>query len=164
MNEKKIRTIFLHPLLLPLLHLIHQTPFSGIPTTFAFNLARCFATVFTIQTVVALPSVLLRNELFYDVAGAGSFLTVVLGASLGAGYGGDWRQRLVSGAVAVWAGRCRFGFSLIFLAGGRSVGVFGGADWALVGLVLLLLLLLLSAVGELALFSWCDSVCGLERC
>jgi hypothetical protein len=104
MDEKKIRTIFLLPLLLPLLLLILQSPFSGIPTTFAFNLARCVATVFTIQTVVALPSVLLRNELFYDVAGAGSFLMVVLGASLGAGYGGDWRQRLVSGAVAVWAG------------------------------------------------------------
>jgi hypothetical protein len=56
-----------------------------------------------------------------------------------------------------------------WLADGRWV--FGGTDWAgdmgwaLVGLVLLLLLLLLlSAVGELALFSWCYSVCGLERC
>jgi hypothetical protein len=163
MDEKKIRTIFLLPLLLPLLLLILQSPFSGIPTTFAFNLARCFATVFTIQTVVALPSVLLRNELFYDVAGAGSFLTVVLGASLGAGYGGDWRQRLVSGAVAVWAGRCRFGFS--FLLGCRwGTHWGGGLGGALVGLVLLLLLSAVVLVWELALFSWCDSVCGLERC
>jgi hypothetical protein len=112
MDENKIRTIFLLPLILPLLLLILQFPFSGIPTTFIFNLARCFAAVFTTQAVIALPSVLLQNELFYDVAGAGSFLMVVLGASLGAGYGGDWRQRVVSGAVAIWAGRRKFGFSL----------------------------------------------------
>lgn len=108
MDHKKIQTIFLLPLLLPTLFLILQAPFAGIPIMLILKLARCFAAIFAIQAAVALPSILLGNELFYDLAGAVSFLVVVIGISLREGSEADWRQRVMSGAVALWAGRCKF--------------------------------------------------------
>lgn len=112
MVERKIRIIFLLPLVLPLIFLILQAPFTGIPGTFILNFITSLTTIVTIQAAVALPSVLFQNEMFYDLSGAGSFLMVVWGSGPGEGQAMDWRQGVVSGAVALWAGRCKFGFFL----------------------------------------------------
>ncbi|KAK4150575.1 hypothetical protein C8A00DRAFT_17927 [Chaetomidium leptoderma] len=59
------------------------------PAVFLLNLLRCTAATLTIQTAVALPSVLwFRSELLYDVSGALCFV-VVAGLSLGLSTTGD---------------------------------------------------------------------------
>lgn len=71
---------FAKALLAPAASLLVQAPFS-FPSAFLLNLARCTAATLAIQTAVAVPSVLLQAELFYDLSGAACFV-VATGLSL----------------------------------------------------------------------------------
>lgn len=88
------------------------------------TLAPAAAAALALQTVVALPSVLLlRSERFYDLSGATTFvlvawLTFWLPAARarddGEYRGGrNWRQGCVTTAVVLWAVRCKFSRSLL---------------------------------------------------
>lgn len=90
------------------LTLLVQCATHTVPAALLVALARCAAATLVLQMAVAVPSVLGRSELLFDLCGAGCFL-VVVGLSLGSvagggGGGGDGGDGDVWGVGRVLAG------------------------------------------------------------
>lgn len=127
---------------MPLLStLLHATTFSN---PFLNTLLPSVGLAYTLQGLVAGPSILARSEKFYDLSGSLTYLSCVglslylpalrardaavlagkvkpawpsLGRALMGGGGMlNWRQVVLSAAVGVWATRCKW-----FFLGGRGV-------------------------------------------
>ena len=115
----------------PIHTLLHLTNFkSPLLQTLVPSVAASYA----LQTAFAIPSIVAQSEKFYDFSGSLTYLTVTalslylpsiraryasaggigsLGSLLAApflkGAGGlGWRSVLLSGAVSIWAARCKF--------------------------------------------------------
>ena len=131
---------------MPLLStLLHATTFSK---PFLNTLIPSVGLAYTLQGLVAVPSILAHSEKFYDLSGSITYLSCVglslylpalrarniaalagvmkpAWPSLGQAFMGgggllNWRQVVLSAAVGVWATRCMFPFS--FLSFRRSMG------------------------------------------
>lgn len=120
---------------MPLLStLLHATTFSK---PFLNTLIPSVGLAYTLQGLVAVPSILAHSEKFYDLSGSLTYLSCVglslylpalraqnagtlkpgssgwqgLGrAVVGGGGLWNWRQVVLSAAVGIWAVRCRFFF------------------------------------------------------
>lgn len=117
-----------------LLHtLLHATNFSR---PFLSTLVPSIGLAYTIQGLVAVPSILAQTERFYDLSGSITYISCtalslylptirarfaaaaagsakpawpsILAALAGNGGGFNWRQVALSAAVSVWATRCEF--------------------------------------------------------
>ena len=122
-----------------LLHsLLHATNFSR---PFLSTLVPSIGLAFTIQGLVAVPSIIAQTERFYDLSGSVTYISCtalslylptirarfaaaaagsakppwpsVLAALAGNGGGFNWRQVVLSAAVSIWATRRKFQFSQV---------------------------------------------------
>lgn len=117
---------------MPLLHsILHATNFSR---PFLSTLVPSIGLAFALQGAVAIPSIIAQSERFYDLSGSLTYLSCtalslylptlraraaaaasgstkpawpsILGALSGRAGGWNWRQVVLSAAVAIWATRC----------------------------------------------------------
>jgi len=111
-------------------HLLHLTNFKSPVLR---TVVPSVSAVVAIQTAFAVPSIAAQSDRFYDFSGALTYIAVSAlslylpalraryssaGApglpSLAKAGGWNWRQVVLSGAVGIWATRCRFPPPLFF--------------------------------------------------